>query len=111
MILRMRERQEAGIFDAVYLDGAHTFLYTGLGVCLLKELLKDGAYLILDDLFWTQAKSPTVREKAIRDNVPKEQMEDPQILRVQEIFLTHDPNFEKLSSPKAPRGVFRKRGH
>lgn len=108
LILRMRERREAGLFDVVYLNGAHTFLYTGLGVCLLKELLKEGGFLILDDLFWTIAKSPTVREEAIRNNVPRVQMEDPQVFRVQEIFLSNDPNFEKLSAPQDRRGIFRK---
>lgn len=108
LILRMRERRETGLFDAVYLDGAHTFLHDGLAVCLLKELLKDGGFLILDDLFRTIAKSPTARETAIRDNVPKEQMEDPQVFRVQEIFLSNDPNFEKLSEPQDNRGIFRK---
>ena len=109
MIFEMRERHEAGVFDAVYLDGAHTFLYTGIGVCLLKELIKEGGYLILDDLFWTQSKSKTVRDIALKNKVPKEQMDDMQVLRAQEIFLSNDPNWEKLSSPKDKRGVFRKR--
>ena len=108
MIFEMRERHEAGIFDAVYLDGAHNFIHDGLAVCLLKELIKDGGYLILDDLFWSYAESSTVREWGLQ-RFTKEQTEDYQIFRVQEIFLTHDPNWEKLSSPKDERGVFRKR--
>lgn len=110
MIFQMRRSYQRGIFDAVYLDGAHTFLYSGLGVCLLKELLKDGGILILDDLFWSISKGgEAVVSSAIKRNVPKEQMDDMQILRVQEIFLSNDPNFEKLSPPGAYRGVFRKR--
>lgn len=108
LIFEMRERHEAGIFDAVYLDGAHNLLHDGLAVCLLKELIKEGGYLILDDLFWSYAKSPTVRESGYK-NFPKEQAEDRQVFRVQELFLTPDPNWEKLSSPKDRRGIFRKR--
>lgn len=104
MIFRMREQKLPGIFDAVYLDGAHTLLHDGLAVCLLKELVKGGGFLILDDLFWRSTHLERFRGK-----LPKEQQEDYQLLRVQELFLSRDPNFEKLSDAKAWRGVFRKR--
>lgn len=110
LIFQMRQNYQRGIFDAVYLDGAHTLLHDGLAVCLLKELIKDGGILILDDLYWTVANNfPSGRDNAIKNNMPKEQMEDMQILRVQEIFLSNDPNFEKLSLPNSGRGIFRKR--
>lgn len=110
MIFEMRKKNEAGIFDVVYLDGAHTLHHDGLAVCLLKELIKDGGFLILDDLFWSFNVSPRMRE--VGDQFfPEEQVTDQQILRVQELFLSNDPNFEKLSSPKDPRGIFRKRSH
>ena len=108
MVFQMRERYEEGMFDAVYLDGAHTFLHDGLAVCLLKELIKDGGILILDDLFWTYSNSEFGRKHA-PGRLTKEQFTDMQVLRVQELFLTNDPNFEKLSQPKSLRGVFRKR--
>ena len=110
MIFQMRRQKQAGIFDAVYLDGAHTFLHDGLAVCLLKELIKDGGFLILDDLFWTYSNSKWGRGHA-PGRLTKEQAEDYQILRVQELFLTNDPNFERLSPPNAYRGIFRKRPH
>lgn len=108
IIFQMRKQKQAGIFDAVYLDGAHTFFHDGLAVCLLKELIKDGGFLILDDLFWRFAGG-RYGEKAGPGRLTREQMEDYQILRVQEIFLSNDPNFEKLSPPNAYRGIFRKR--
>lgn len=108
MIFRMRERREQGIFDAVYLDGAHTLLHDGLAVCLLKDLIKKGGFLVLDDLFWRFSASEWGR-KVGPGRLTKEQMDDMQILRVQEIFLTCDPNWEKLSPPNFGRGIFRKR--
>lgn len=108
IIFQMRKQKQAGIFDAVYLDGAHTFFHDGLAVCLLKELIKDGGFLILDDLFWTYSASPTAKEFGAA-RMPTNQMNDMQVLRVQEIFLSNDPNFEKLSPPNAYRGIFRKR--
>ena len=108
MVFEMRERHEAGMFDAVYLDGAHTFIHDGLAVCLLKELIKTDGYLILDDLFWTFAGS-SWGQSVGPSRLTEEQMNDKQIFRVQELFLTADSNFEKLSYSKDPRGVFRKR--
>ena len=108
MIFEMRERKQQGIFDVVYLDGAHALLHDGLAVCLLKELVKEGGFLILDDLFWSFAITPKSLEFALR-NYTEEQAKDYQCFRVQELFLSNDPNFEKLSSPKAWRGVFWKK--
>ena len=108
MIFRMRERRESGIFDAVHLDGAHTFLHDGLAVCLLKELIKVDGFLILDDLFWNFASSEWGRSIG-PGRLTERQMKDMQVLRVQELFLTNDPNFERLSAPKDYRGIFRKR--
>lgn len=106
MIFHMRERNEAGVFDAVYLDGAHTFLHDGLAVCLLKELIKDGGFLVLDDVFWNYSND--LDRDYIKEYLPKNQIEDMQILRVQEIFLSNDPNWEKLSSPENYRSIFKK---
>ena len=107
LIFQMREDNLDGFFDVVYLDGAHTFMHDGLAVCLLKQLVKKSGYLILDDLFWKY--SDWNGGKPVEGKLPKYQCEDMQILRVQEIFLRHDPNFEKLSDEKSWRGIFRRR--
>ena len=107
LVLSMRDKKLDGILDVVYLDGAHTFLHDGLAVCLLKELVKKGGFLILDDLFWTYSTSKWGQRYGT-SRLTQQQMDDKQILRVQEIFLTHDPNFIKLSKDTAWRGVFRK---
>lgn len=111
LVFRMREQGENGIFDAVYLDGAHTLFHDGLAVCLLKELIKDGGFLVLDDLFWSHNKSSERIRQRDAGRVTKEQMADMQVLRVQELFLTKDPNWERFSLPENYRGVFKKRPH
>lgn len=106
LIFGMRKQKlNTGIFDVVYLDGAHTFLHDGLAVCLLKELIKVGGFLILDDVHWTYSSSEGARKFA-NGKLTTEQMEDKQILRVQEIFLSNDPHFKKLSPDSAWRSVF-----
>ena len=107
LILQMRERHEPGMFDAVYLDGSHTLIHDGLAVCLLKELILDGGFLILDDVFWA-FKSPW-RQGYGFGKLTKEQMDDYQILRVRKLFLDNDPNFQAITPPDDTRAVFRKR--
>ncbi len=107
MIFQMRERNEAGLFDAAYLDGAHTFLHDGLAVCLLKELVKDGGFLLLDDIFWTLESDQWGRGYGF-GKMTDEQMSDYQILRVRKLFLDNDPNFEALTPPDSWRAIFRK---
>ncbi|MBR2519859.1 MAG: class I SAM-dependent methyltransferase [Selenomonadaceae bacterium] len=107
MIFKMRERNEAGMFDAVYLDGAHTFLHDGLAVCLLKELIKDGGFLILDDVFWTFMFTKWRQGYGV-GKLTDEQMNDYQVWRARKLFLDNDPNFEALTPPNAYRAVFRK---
>ena len=106
LIFQMRERNEAGLFDAAYLDGAHTFLHDGLALCLLKELLKDGGFLVLDDVDFVCW--PDYAE-AYKKHMPENQMRDKQILRVRKLFLDNDPNYEALTPPNSHRAVFRKR--
>lgn len=109
IVLQMRKQHKKGIFDAVYLDGAHTLLHDGLAVCLLKELLKDGGFLILDDLFWSYSISTSAKSLGWDKFMPKKQADSQQIFRVQELFLINDSNFENLSPPQATRGIFRKK--
>ena len=108
LVLQMRERNEAGIFDAVYLVGAHAFMHDGLAVCLLKELVKDGGILVLDDVFFAFDSCEWGRTVGL-ERFTKKQMSDCQILRVRKLFLDNDPNFEAITQPDAYRGIFKKR--
>lgn len=107
MLLEMRRRDQDGMFDVVYLDGAHTFLHDGLAVCMLKEMIKPNGILILDDLFWTYANSPIATEFE-REQFPEDQWNARQVLRVQDIFLINDPKFKRLSDSESWRGVFKR---
>ena len=107
LLLKMRMQDRNGMFDVVYLDGAHTFLHDGLAVCMLKEMIKPNGILILDDLFWTYKISPTISDLG-KEKFPEDQFKAEQVLRVQDVFLVNDPNFKKLSHSKYGRGIFKK---
>src|SRR4051794_9957853 len=55
---QVRARSDAagnceGAYDFCYLDGAHDLHVDGVAVILVERLLRDGCWLLLDDLDWT----------------------------------------------------------
>lgn len=61
-LMEMLEQTPRPQFDFCYLDGAHTWDGTGYSFLLVDKLLKPGAWLVMDDLDWTIAKSPIYRK-------------------------------------------------
>lgn len=117
LVFEMRESRVQGIFDVVYLDGAHTFAFDGLACCLLKELLKPGGYIVFDDLYYSIANIDLDRPNLpsyvdnLKNEYTREQMEDKQVLRVINLFMTCDKNFERVWEwENTGRAVFRKIG-
>jgi hypothetical protein len=102
------EEAAAGTWDAVYLDGSHTYPADAPTACLLKEMVKPGGLLILDDMFWNMATSPTCNTTWNRERFTDEQMAANHIEMIVDLFLRPDPRFTELTGPTSPRAVFRK---
>lgn len=112
LVLEMRENGKEGIFDVVYLDGAHTLFHDGLAAELLKQLVKSGGYIVFDDVYWSMGTSPTVsKSEGLRNNYTDEQIQSCHIDLVLELFFRQDTNFEQIyfSENKKPgKATFRK---
>jgi hypothetical protein len=102
------EEAAAGTWDAVYLDGSHTYPADAPTTCLLKEMVKPGGFLILDDMFWTMATSRTCNTPWDRERFTDEQMEANHIEMIVDLFMRPDPRFTELTGPTSPRAVFQK---
>ena len=110
--LMLQWRESGKKFDLVFLDGAHTFMHDGVAVCILKEMLSEGGYLILDDINWSLKKSPTCNpdvNPAIRNDYTDEQIECCQVGMVEECFLKLDSTFEKTEHSTDGVAVYKKR--
>jgi predicted O-methyltransferase YrrM len=111
MALSMYETSNDGIFDLVFLDGAHTFIHDALSTSLLKILLRPSGVIIFDDLYWTIMKSPTVNPDVRPINAQlytREQMETPNIDMVCKIFMDRDETFLRLKNTNNWRAIYKK---
>lgn len=102
LAMQLRKRRAAGepaSFDFAYLDGAHTFLHDAPAALCLKEMLRPGGYLLLDDYNWSIAVSPTMRPSvtpAIAQAYTEEQIELSHVEMVCALLLDDDPAFERI---------------
>lgn len=111
MVLDMKENQIDGVFDVIYLDGAHSFCVDGLCCCLIKKLIKKDGYIIFDDIDWSFKKDcPNSPQYG---KFTEEQVADCQIKRVINIFMQEDDNFRELYLLKTlvPKRVVYQRIH
>lgn len=98
----------ASIWDAVYLDGAHTFHVDAPTAICLKELVKEGGYIVLDDMYWTLKGSPTCNTFAISEKFTNEQFCTPHVKLIADAFMRTDPRFAEITKPSEPRAIFQK---
>ena len=99
-----------GIFDLVYLDGAHSFLFSGLACALLKTLIRDNGCLIFDDLSWSYGNSPDRNPKVepgILEQYTQEQVDTFQIQMVVDAFMKNDKGWKRERTTKR-RAIYRK---
>ncbi len=102
LAMQLRRRRAAGeqaFIDLAYLDGAHTFFHDAPATVCLKEMLRPGGYLLMDDYDWTFAVSPTMRPSVnpsiVRDYT-EEQIELSHVEMVCALLLDDDPAFERV---------------
>lgn len=108
LLFHMRNNNLQGIFDVVYLDGAHSFLHDSTACCLLKELLKPNGYIVFDDVYWAWAGEI---DPKLKDMFTEEQLCDFQIQRVLNAFMIEDERFQQIymsQSLNPWRAVYRK---
>ncbi len=99
LLLKMFSDKKRGIFDLVYLDGAHDFFHDGLACCIIKELMKSDGYLVFDDVDWTIANSPNCNpdsNPAVLDDYTMAQIDNEQVGRVVDCFVQNDNRFKKI---------------
>ncbi|MBR3298105.1 MAG: hypothetical protein IKI64_02765 [Clostridia bacterium] len=97
--LCLSDSGKGGLYDLVYLDGAHSLVFSGLGCALIKKLMKPGGLLVVDDVMWTydvmRERDPDEFKK-LCEMYTDEQMKTAQIEMVVNIFLADDPDWKPV---------------
>lgn len=99
MLFEMRNNEQNGMFDVVYIDAVHSFAHDGLACCILKEMIKPGGFMIFDDLNWTFGNNASCNPIAfpkVKEWYTEEQIYDYQIQRVINVFMINDKNWQQI---------------
>ncbi len=111
-IARLFQHLRAGgeptmIYDASYLDGAHTFPVDAPTTAVLKEMTKIGGVIVFDDMDWTLAGSPTCNTDTMRQRFTEEQMTAAHVAMTVDVLVRPDTRFEEMPG-SAHRAIFRR---
>lgn len=82
------------LYDFCYLDGAKQWTIDGLAVFLVEKLLKPGGWILLDDLEWSFASSPS----GVAEPFPLSDAErrEPNVRAVFDLILRQHPSFTEF---------------
>jgi predicted O-methyltransferase YrrM len=79
-------------YDFCLLDGSHDWHIDGLSVLLVERLLRDGAWLALDDLDWNYARSAVQRPP----NLSQDEIDTPHVQEIFDVLLRPHPAFTQF---------------
>ena len=102
-------------FDFAYLDGAHSFHHDAPACVILKEMIAEGGYLVIDDVHWSFNKSPSMNPQSnpqIVEQYSEEQLDRPHVEMVVRALVETDDRFERiyLTENRNPyRAVFKRK--
>ena len=81
------------VFDFCYLDGAHNFEIDCCAFFLVDKLLKPGGYILFDDLNWTYANSPSLKDTDWVRHMEEDEKTTPHIKKLIELMVTPHDNY------------------
>ncbi len=80
-------------YNLCYLDGAHDWFVDALAFFLVDRLLKPGGWIIFDDIDWTYASSPTLRDSEHVRQMPEEERTTAQVGKIYDLLVKTHPDY------------------
>ncbi|HET6401900.1 MAG TPA: class I SAM-dependent methyltransferase [Candidatus Kapabacteria bacterium] len=84
------------LFDFCFIDGAHNWETDGLAFFLVEKLLVPGGWILFDDLDWTYAERPSLRDTPMVKAMPHDVKTTPHIDRIFSLLVIPHPSFENF---------------
>ena len=92
-LMKLLEADANPRFDLCFIDGAHSWLEDGFAFLLCDRLLREGGWMLFDDLDWTLAAAPDADSRALSRKSTPEERNTPQIRRVYELLVKTHPEY------------------
>jgi predicted O-methyltransferase YrrM len=83
-------------FDLCYLDGAHNWFVDALAFFLVDRLLKPGGWIIFDDLDWSFATAPSLKDTPHVQAMPEDERTTPHIRKIYELLVKTHPDYHNF---------------
>ncbi len=95
-LMKFLEQDPTPRFDLCYLDGAHNWFVDALAFFLVHRLLRPGGWIIFDDVDWTYAASPTLKDTESVRAMPEDERTTAQVSRVYDLLVKTHPDFDEF---------------
>jgi predicted O-methyltransferase YrrM len=95
-LMKMLEADPEPRYDLCYLDGAHSWFVDGFAFFLVDRLFRPGGWIIFDDMEWTYAASPALRDTDMVRRMPREERETPQVRQVFDLLVRPHPAYDRF---------------
>lgn len=98
-IIENNKSKHSDIFDFCFIDGAHSWETDGFAFFLVDKILKEGSYILFDDIDWTFAKSKGLSGSNFVKAMAEDEKNRPQIELVLKYLVAQHQDYE-ISSIK-----------
>jgi predicted O-methyltransferase YrrM len=95
-LMRFLEQEPRPSFDLCFLDGAHSWFVDGLAFFLVDRLLKPGGWIVMDDLDWTYARSPSLATSDFVRDMPEDERNEAHVRKVYELLVRCHPDYHNF---------------
>jgi len=99
-LMRILERTDVSDrpYDFCFIDGAHNWDTDGFAFYLVDQLLQPGSWILFDDLNWSYANSPTLKNADWVLKMPPDERETPQIAKVFDLLVRRHSGYGEFRS-------------
>lgn len=95
-LMKMLAEDPTPRFDLCYLDGAHNWFVDGFAFFLVDRLLRSGGWIVFDDVTWTYATSPALRDSPLVKEMPADERDIPQVKLIVDLLVRPHPDYGKV---------------
>lgn len=92
-LMRLLESDPTPRFDLCFIDGAHSWLEDGFAFFLVDRLLREGGWIIFDDLDWRIATAPDPKSRERSANMDADERETAQVRKVYDLLVRTHPDY------------------